>query len=293
MKRIYYLVALAAAIVIGMSPPGLTQPQSAGYGDVTDTLGTHPYFANGYQTDQFGTWLKPVSDGTSGAPAALGKFLVYGSAGWVQSAIAGATLPLGAYGAVATAAAAVNGTATIVARGVAPVYCTTGSVAIAAGSELIADGSGNLTVPTPSGTPSSGSATPTSTASPAATVSYKLYARNAYALDSATSATISATSTTLSGAAPVSVTATVPAGTTRVVVVRSAGGPSQGVIGYAEVAPGNTVVNFLDFGQVAGAASYTANTVPVFPAGQVLGVAQAALTTSQSATLVNVLIGGF
>ena len=288
------LTALCAAF-FAASAPAFAAPNVPG-ADSSSTLGPVPLFNTGFATDQYGNWYKQIVDSTATTPAVAGNLVAFGgsSANWLLNATANASYAAGQYGIVYTAAAAQGGAAVVQVRGNASALCTTTSVAIAKGSLLVADGAGNLTVPAPVATPSSGSATPQGTTG-STTVSYKLYARNQYNLDSATSATITTTSAnaTLSPANSVLVTATVPTGTTSVIVVRSAGGAAQGVIGQYPVPPGQTNFNFLDIGYVAGAATYTPNATPVYPAGTVLAVAQGALTTSSSATAVSVFLGAF
>jgi hypothetical protein len=266
--------------------------------NVTEYLGTLPYFPNGFITGT-GTSAgtnKVIIDATASTPAPLGALVTIGGTGtWAESTSLGASLPPGNYGIITVPATAVNGQATIVTSGIVNALCTTGSNAIAAGSLLIADGSGGLTTPSPSIAPSACTATAQVTGS--STVTYQLYARNAYGLDSVaiTGVTTTTGPTTISAADPIIINGTVPAGTTSVVVVRSAGGASQGVIGTANVAPGQTSFNHLDYGAAATAATYTRNTAtPTFGPGQVLAVSQGALNASTATeTLVSVLLGGY
>jgi hypothetical protein len=269
-------------------------------GDSSVILGANPSFMNGYWTNANGDWYKSVLDSTASTPAAQGKLEVFkaSTTTWLQSAVANTALPMGQYGIVATPALTAGGTANayVAVRGVINALCTTSSApAIAAGSLLVSDGSGNLTTPATLAAPSSGAATPFGTTG-AATVTYLLYARNLVGLDSAassavTTTTANATITTVNG---VHVAATIPAGTYQVVIARSAGGPSQGVLAIVNVSPSATAIDFYDVGQ-AGQFTYAAPTVPVAQIpGAVLAVSEGALAASTSTpTSVSVFVGGY
>lgn len=278
-RKLFAGVLLASLVFVPAFSPALAT-------DVTDILGNQPYFANGIFQEKSGIIYKYVLDATSTTPAAAGKLLVYStSAGtWAQSAAAAAAIePFYGYGIVTTAAAAQGGQATIQVQGAVNAYCTTGATAIAVGSFLVADGSGNLTTPIALAAPSSGSATPFGTAG-SSTVSYALYARNAVGLDSSASSTISATTAnaTLSATNGIHVAATIPAGTTQVVVVRTAGGPSQGVLGvFSPVSAAATSFDFYDLGQAAGG-SYAAPSAPNFGSNSVLAISLGTLAASTS-----------
>lgn len=281
------------ALVVASTTSAFAAPTPPG-ADTGSTLGPVPLFSTGYTTDQFGAWYKTVVDSTASTPAASGALVVFGGSTWAQSAAANQTVPFGAYGVVSVASPAQGGAAVLQVRGKVNALCTTGSVAIAAGSLLVADGSGNLTVPAPPTAPTSGTATPQGTTG-ATTVTYSLYARGAYSLDSAalTGVTTATANATLSPANSILIAATVPAGTTDVVVVRTAGGAAQGVISRGLVAYGQTKFSFVDPGYTAGAATYTANTTPSYPAGSVLAVSLAALTASSTATSTSVYLQGY
>lgn len=270
-----------------MSQSPLTGPYNA-----TEYLGTTPWFPQGIVTDPNTTGIKYLYDAST-SPAAVGSLLVLGSADtWAQSSVTGASYAPNTFGIVTVAATGVGAQATLQTGGMVNATCTTQSVALAAGSPLISDGSGYLTTPSPSIAPSSATATAQVTGS--STVTYLAYARNAYTLDSVASSGITTTTApaTITSGNPIAVAGTVPAGTTSVIIVRSAGGASQGVIGQASVAPGQTKFNFLDWGQAAGAATYTPNATPSFVPGQLLGFSLGALAGSSAATSVSVLIAG-
>lgn len=294
--RLKTLIATAVLALVASTSMAYAGPNVPGV-DTTPTLGSIPLFPTGYASDQYGNWYKQITDSTATTPAAAGVLEVFGqtAATWASSATAGQAAAPGQYGVIYTAAAAQGGAALIQVRGNANALCTTGSVAIGVGNALIADGTGNLTVPAPSVHPTAGTATPQGTTG-AATVTYQTYARNSYKLDSPASANIttSTANATLSPANSVLLSGNVPAGTTEVIVVRTVGGASQGVIGRAFVAPGNTVYSYLDVGYAAGAGSYTGNTAPSFQPGQVLATSTGTLAASTaSATSCPVFLGGF
>ena len=262
--------------------------------DVTDILGTLPYFPNGFVVGSAASSSAIyVTDGTLTTPGPIGALLTNTTGTWSESTVSGAALPSGAFGIVKTAAPSVGGQASIVSRGIVNALCTTGSVAITGGSPLVADGLGGLTTPSPSAAPSS--ATATAQVTGAATVTYLAYARNAYGLDSIASAAITTTTgpTTISAASPIVVSGTVPVGTTSVIIVRSVGGATQGVIGASSVAPGQTKFNFLDVGVPSTSATYTPNATATIGAG-LLGIAIGTLAANTATeTLVSVNLGGF
>ena len=302
-QRFTLFSTLAAVFAVAVLASGLAGSKVAAAGpnvpgtDSTGILGPSPLFPTGYSTDQYAAWYKNVTDTTATTPAVAGSLEVFtgSTPAWIESATAGAAFPFGQYGIVYTAAPAQGGVATIQLRGLANALCTTGSVAIAKSNALIADGSGGLTVPAPSGTPSAGTATAKGTTG-STTYTYDVYARNAYNLDSAISADISTSSgnATLSPANSVQISVTVPAGTKEIIVVRKVGGAAQGVIGRSLVPAGNTVADFVDVGYTAGAASYTPNATPVFQPGQVLATALSTLAASTaSETACTVFVGGF
>jgi hypothetical protein len=270
-------IAIANAPLIARAAPILGT-------DVSDILSQTPYFSSGFRTDQYSRLDKQITDSTATTPAALGTLVIYNGTIWQQSAAANVALPALSYGFVTAPAATQGGLALIQSRGAVQALVTTGSLALPAGACLVADGSGNLKYPDISAVPSSGSATPQGTTG-AATVTYLLYDRNQFGVDSGASAAVTTTTAnaTLSPANSVRVDATVPALAQSVIVVRSAGGPSQGVIASVPLPPGaGTQFSFLDVGYTAGAATYTRNTTPSFAPGTCLAMSQATLAASTS-----------
>lgn len=278
-RKLFAGVLLASLLVA----PALT-PALAVSGDVTDILGVQPYFPNGIFQGGYNAIQEYVTDSTSTTPAAVGKLLAYSpTAGtWAQNTTAALPYePFYGYGIVTVAATAQGGTATIQAQGIVNALCTTGNAAIAKGSFLVSDASGNLTTPVTLAAPSSGSATPFGTTG-STTVTYNLYARNAVGLDSSSSGSVttSTANATLSATNGIHVAATIPAGTTQVVVVRTVGGASQGIIGIVNVpTSGSTAVDFYDFGQ-AGQGSYAAPSTPVFGSNAILAISLGTLAAS-------------
>jgi hypothetical protein len=252
--------------------------------------------------------------GSTGVP--MGKLWVEqftaansGDAFYTLSSVANQALPLFSYGVAQgvpaptlpyTLSTTVIGQSTgqnqlwICQKGACQAFCTTGATAIAVGTPLVADGAGNLTAGAGLGTaPSALTAVPYGTPG-AATVSYQAYARNSAGLDSAVSNTGTSTTSnaTLSNANGNTVAGTIPVGTSQVVIVRTAGGPSQGQIQVINVATNATSFSFTDTGIAAGAA-YVAPTVPTYAPGVVLAISKGTLIASQSATLVLVQMGGY
>lgn len=146
-RHLLMALILVVFVTLGFVSPVLAQSNSQGTGDVTDILARVPLFPYGYATDQYGLWFKYVADNTVGAPAVVGKVLVFSpiSLNWKQNATATAQLPIGLYGVVTSAALVVGGIATIQVRGLVSALCTTSGTAIAAGSMLAGDANGNLT----------------------------------------------------------------------------------------------------------------------------------------------------
>lgn len=239
-----------------------------------------------------------------------------GDAFYTLSATANQALPLFSYGVLLevpaplgqlSSSSTVIGQTTgqnqvdIVQKGSCQALCTTGANAIAVGSLLVADGAGNLTTPSGGATAPSGvTAVPYGTTG-AATVSYQVYARSAFGLDSAASTTATSTTSnaTLSVANGNTVAGTIPAGTSQVVIVRTAGGPSQGIVAVLNVPTTATAFTFYDQGQAAGGAyaapgALTATNAAGIPPGVILGIAKGTLAASTATpTLVLCDIGGF
>lgn len=225
---------------------------------------------------------------TANAPIPMFSYGVF------QGGVGPGTVPYTAQSFVAGASTGGN-QMRIVQKGAATALCTTGAVGISPGTPLVADGAGNLTAATGSATaPTIGTITTFGT-SGAATVSYIAYDRNSFGLDSAASTQVSVTTAnaTLSPTNGNIVPITIPAGSSSVVVVRSVGGATQGVVGIVAVPPGATSVTFVDQGQAAGGA-YAAPTSGTFANGVVLAISKgtlAASTATPTAVLVNV--GGY